>query len=384
MIESTRRLKASAGRFRDQAQTIRIRTNTITSHRSSSNTSATREQQIQQAATQAQHLSFINSDKIAETFNTLQTDLTKLEKDRKLTVASLVQKLNADDRVLDQIQLEPPPDDSTPEWVTQTLDRVNQLAQTLSQLRVQCVKDRLDRLYLENMNESPVLCDSNRTSDSARIEELRLEIRSLYMEVQDMATMVVNHQYVNGLRLRLDKISGSHSDAEQEGMNEVCTSRTRLYLLTLNQKISNINSMTTTLVDMEDRLNRSSAKQEIVSRMLQHLDAIQQQQHKHESELMQRLGLLDKRERSTLASSPKRNAAGPKLGSMTNENGGLPSPDDFEVFSSTLSEAAKHRLDVLQTLSTCSQEPRSASADLAELELTITEARNELESVRTT
>lgn len=214
--EATRSIRASTAAIRSQTQIVENQTKNLTTLRTLQVPKINTHQKVTSTAVgQTQYIKSVNEDKTTNLARELQANLGQLNKDRKLHVATASQRLNADDRALELLHINDKPDDQVSDWAAGTMTRVEQLSRALISLRVDPVKNRLDRTYLEHSQKPP------EPSSTEPLEQLKLEVQSLYAEIEDVATILVNHEHSARLNTMLHDVAASHIEAEQQAYSHV-------------------------------------------------------------------------------------------------------------------------------------------------------------------
>jgi hypothetical protein len=241
-------------------------------------------------AAEAQHISLINESKLNDLKTRLQGRLEKVEKQLRLLPAIIKEKLNSDDRLLASLESK----GNEVQASTQSFDpvtereRVELLLKALQTAKVDEVKDRLDRTYLETLHaNSHALTASSASSsaydhhldqdevrgaetgvngqpasDPAIKADLKAEIQSLYEEIDDVAAMLVDHSHGAPLREHLDEIEHTQQQNESQGLSET---------------LERIKTMTTTLETMKTGVDEKISEREVLRSMLAHLDRIERE-----------------------------------------------------------------------------------------------------------
>jgi hypothetical protein len=122
-------------------------------------------------------------------------------------VATVQESLNSGDRALADLN-HGQPSASTEEDVADVerlQERVDRLTRALIYFHASLVRDRLDRVYLESLDRSNSPFDIRFPAErtSAVVQD---ELNSLYLEIDDMATMMVDHDHGSALRADLHRI----------------------------------------------------------------------------------------------------------------------------------------------------------------------------------
>ena len=218
--EATRSIRASTAAIRAQTQIVENQTKRVSALRPSRVLNVNVHQKLTSTTVgQTQYIKSVNEDKTTNLARELQANLGQLNKDRKLHVATASQRLNADDRALELLHINDKPDDQVSDWAAGTMTRVEQLSRALISLRVDTVKNRLDRTYLEHSQKPP------EPSSTEPLEQFKLEVQSLYTEIEDVATMLVNHEHTARLNITLHDTAASYTEAEQQAYSQVGESR---------------------------------------------------------------------------------------------------------------------------------------------------------------
>ncbi|KAL2444484.1 hypothetical protein ABEF95_016893 [Exophiala dermatitidis] len=207
-----------------------------------------------------QHVKFAN-DQLLETLQAdIQAEFQIVGRDVKSAHAIVAETLNADDRALEGFNeiCAAKPNQAAPEFDIDSLEkRMSELTAALRHFRVQMIKDRLDRTYLEtlaresNLQEDEEAAGSSSTSaqndddEAIAIKSLQDDLGSLYPEIDDVATMVVTQAHSRAIDSALRDVQ--RLDAEER--------RVRNELL-----YTGLSNMSTTLDDLSSKLENIQSR----------------------------------------------------------------------------------------------------------------------------
>lgn len=143
-----------------------------------------------------------------------------VDRDVKAVQATVVEILNSDDRAfagLNELSA------SRPKATLDTVAMETHLTKLLTALRhfrVEAVKDRLDRTYLESLGDAPELADAS----AATIQEIQQDLRCLYSEINDVVAMVASQEHGNAIDASLRHARRARQHKERVDNEQVTVS----------------------------------------------------------------------------------------------------------------------------------------------------------------
>lgn len=156
-----------------------------------------------------------------------------------------MERLKSDDRLLDALEASMKSDESLKDSeVTSQSERVQNLLAALQKAMTSSLRERLDRIYLQGLR-GPSDTDQNKlrvesisddqSTIDAQIQHVKDEIQTLYSEIDDIASMVVQHEHGRPLELALDKL-------KHEQQTRSMSKRAQNYqsLLLLTESVDNL------------------------------------------------------------------------------------------------------------------------------------------------
>jgi hypothetical protein len=102
--------------------------------------------------------------------------------------------------------------------------RIELLSKALVRAQVNALKDRLDRIFLENLHSDTSPADNQPEESAASttlISDLQQDINSLYTEIDDVATMPVEHEHRTRLRSCIEDIEETRDDLRNQALTTV-------------------------------------------------------------------------------------------------------------------------------------------------------------------
>ncbi|KAL2406675.1 hypothetical protein ABEF93_008001 [Exophiala dermatitidis] len=214
----------------------------------------------QKEAAGVQHVKFANAQLLETLQADIQAEFQIVGRDVKSAHAIVAETLNADDRALEGFNeiFARQSNREQAEFDIDSLEkRVSELTATLRHFRVQMIKDRLDRTYLEtlaresNLQEDEETAGSSSTSaqndddEAIAIKSLQDDLGSLYPEIDDVATMVVTQAHSRAIDSTLRDVQRLKAE-EGRVRNEL------LY--------TGLSNMTTTLDDLSSKLENIQSR----------------------------------------------------------------------------------------------------------------------------
>ena len=222
-------LEASTRRLDAQTETLDAQHSLLArqSHRSSqlrSQLAAHITVQHRKATQQAQNVHLANVAKLTDLKSRLRSRKEQLEKESRTLQPKVTERLKGDDRGFDSLQNFLAADvagraNSEHSFnAEEERGRIELLLKALSKARAEEIRDKLDTVFLEELNRSSVeegtqddgsqlAPDSDAQTDSkAMTAELKADIQSLYEEINDVAGMLVEHEHGAPLRRCLDEM----------------------------------------------------------------------------------------------------------------------------------------------------------------------------------
>ena len=375
---STRRLEAQAEAL--NAQHALINRHAKQTHQQRSQVTAHVNALHRKSTLQAQHVHFANEAKVSDLKSQLRARLEHLEKETKGVQLKVAKTLKGDDRSLGTLQktindgVGRFEQSSRPEHEQ---ERVELLLKALKKARVEEIQDRLDRVYLQSLTGPPGAPDVNRDKreyderpsvehgqqpeSKALISELQGEIESLYDEINDVATMLVDHEHGVPLRSTVADLSR----AEEEGRNRV-----------LSWAIQNITVMTEELGTLTRDVEEKRSERIVLATMLKEVGRI-------ESEM----SATGTKSRPTQIAAPEKQKALAELmkhlklsqaGDLVRDSPQEGLETSREAFVHRLESAAQQRRAAVSLLTNVASPTTNVEDGLEALESRIAEARAEL------
>ncbi len=236
---------------------------------------------------QAQHVHFANDAKITELKAGLRSRLEQLEKEAKGLSLAVTERCKIDDRLLDELQAilnatvarssarEFKPDDEQ--------ERAELLLKALRKAKVDEIKDRLDRVYLESLHRQKKASNpggdrhgqeqnqaetattaehDDQATSQGLITELQEEIQSLYDEIDDVVTMLVGHAHGAPLPTLLANVKR----AEQQKKNKA-----------LSEAMEKITTMTGDLKALTREVEEKRSERVVLTRMMGEVERVEKE-----------------------------------------------------------------------------------------------------------
>ncbi len=148
----------------------------------------------------------------------LHAEVESAAKSARSVQAIAIEALNSDDRALAKLN------DISASKPRNTLDivslraKASKLTTALLHFRSQSMKDRLDRVYLESLDNFDAAKSSVDTS-GAVFKDAKSDLGSLYAEIDNVISMVMSQEYVNSIEVALLKVQRLR-EREEQARNE--------------------------------------------------------------------------------------------------------------------------------------------------------------------
>ncbi|RMZ90086.1 hypothetical protein DV736_g2685, partial [Chaetothyriales sp. CBS 134916] len=172
----------------------------------------------QTALHEAQCAKALNDDTINELRDRLQTASTSLEGLSKTLPSHVSERLKAHDRTISALEsslLDVPNYDGDANTSLSDDSRIELLATALAKHRADSLRDHLDRIFLDNLSKST----EDECSDFISLEELQAlenDIQALYVEIDDVSSMLISREYLQPLKTSIDQDRTSQAAAKAE------------------------------------------------------------------------------------------------------------------------------------------------------------------------
>lgn len=141
----------------------------------------------------------------------MHEEQVRFEQRAKAGSGTVLERLNTDDRAIDRLLRSFT--EAIPGFdIQKELSRTESLLRSLSKTRTDTLKDRLDRLYLEALDEEQQSGTREKPDAKKLTLELLKDVRSLHSEVEYVTTMVVAADHGNDLHLQMRMIAQSQED----------------------------------------------------------------------------------------------------------------------------------------------------------------------------
>ncbi|RMZ83461.1 hypothetical protein DV737_g1631, partial [Chaetothyriales sp. CBS 132003] len=160
----------------------------------------------------------VNDDTVNELRDRLQTASTSLEGLSKTLPSHVSELLKAHDRTISALEstlLDTASHDGDANASLSNHSRIDLLATALAKHRADSLRDHLDRVFLENLSNP----DEDGPSDSISPDELQAlenDIQALYVEIDDVSSMLVSQEYLQPLMASIDHTRSSRAAAKAE------------------------------------------------------------------------------------------------------------------------------------------------------------------------
>lgn len=157
---------------------------------------------------------------VEESTAALSSDFRRVEKHLADQInclePTLIELLRQDDRILQRAAASSQVDVDDGQKLR---ERVTKLTQSLSQLAQEEIRCGLDRIYLECLASSsqPKSSASNVTGE----QQLRQDLRSLHVEIADVATMAVTQEFYDPLSALIDAEFSRRNMQTQDSLSQV-------------------------------------------------------------------------------------------------------------------------------------------------------------------
>ena len=156
-----------------------------------------------------------NGETISNLTGRLEAHSQHLAKLKTAAPAIVTERLKHHDKVIASL---PSTSDLATKSTVSDANRIRLLTEALTALRSNALRDRLDRVFLEAFRDQYDEADS----EPSRSESTALEadVKSLYVEIDDVAGMLVRHQYTGPMHTLSQELERADHEARQRALRQ--------------------------------------------------------------------------------------------------------------------------------------------------------------------
>ncbi|KAK5208365.1 hypothetical protein LTR41_005591 [Exophiala xenobiotica] len=188
----------------------------------------------QKEIAEVQHVKFANEQLYEDMRTQLQAEVDSAVKSARSVQAMAIEALNSDDRALARLNDISARKPRNTLDVASIRDKASKMTTALHHFRSRSMKDRLDRVYLDSLDNFDA-AKSSVDASGAVFEVAKSDLGSLYAEIDNVTSMVMSQQYANLIEVALLNVQQLR-EREEQARNE----RTHDKLKSLTAVLENI------------------------------------------------------------------------------------------------------------------------------------------------
>ncbi|KAK5467932.1 hypothetical protein LTS15_000905 [Exophiala xenobiotica] len=210
----------------------------------------------QKEIAEVQHVKFANEQLYGDMRTQLQAEVDSAVKSARSVQAIAIEALNSDDRALAKLNDLSARKPRNTLDIASVRDKASKMTTALHHFRSRSMKDRLDRVYLEGLDNFDAAKFSVDAS-SAVFEDAKNDLRSLYAEIDSVISMVMSQEYANLIEvalLNVQRLREREEQARNERIHDKLKSLTAV-LENICNVLENLQSQRITLHDLSSEFD---------------------------------------------------------------------------------------------------------------------------------